>query len=149
MDIYVPHGSPFDLCTKITGPGNSYFNHISTESGCKVFLRGRGSVSSPLVLAFTIKVDRQRSFPSAPTPLSSVSFSAACVLAFIDRFTFAQGTFEPASGNESHEQLHIFLEHSDRWAVNSAKQLCEDLVQTVCERCAWHPWLALVHCHPI
>lgn len=83
VDIYVPLGSPFDLRTKITGPDNSYFHHISTETGCKVFLRGRGS-----------------------------------------------GTFEPASGNESHEQLHIFLEHSDRWAVNSAKQLCEDLVKT-------------------
>jgi len=53
----VPHGSPFDLRTKITGPGNSYFQHISTESGCKIFLRGRGSVRSHLVLTFTTHVD--------------------------------------------------------------------------------------------
>lgn len=41
------------------------------------------------------------------------------------------GTFERASGRESHENLHIFLEHVDRHSVNTARGLCENLVKVV------------------
>ena len=76
--------SSFSLKDKLEGQNGSFLQHISTQTGAKVFLRGQGS-----------------------------------------------GYIEPTSKKESFEALHIYVSHSNQKGLESARKLCESLIQTV------------------
>ena len=45
------------------------------------------------------------------------------------------GYIEPTSKKESFESLHIYISHSNQKGLESARKLCESLIETVQKEC--------------